>query len=80
MRHPDRTRMAPTLHPPRAAVLAARLRLVKLPRNAPTEGTVMRSFTARALMILALVGLTGCETMRGLGRDVNNVGDALMGK
>ena len=39
----------------------------------------MTHFATRALLILALVGLSGCETFRGMGRDLNNVGDALIG-
>jgi predicted small secreted protein len=34
----------------------------------------------RVLLILTVsLSLAGCETIRGLGRDLNNVGDALLG-
>ena len=34
---------------------------------------------AFGLMLLSVIGLAGCETVRGFGRDVSNVGDAIMG-
>lgn len=39
----------------------------------------MRCTVTRLAIILALVGLSGCETFRGMGRDISNVGDALIG-
>jgi|GEM_PF-5035690 len=31
------------------------------------------------LVFLSMISLAGCETVRGFGRDVSNVGDAIMG-
>ena len=40
----------------------------------------MTALTTRLALILALIGLAGCETARGMGRDLQNVGDALVGR
>jgi predicted small secreted protein len=32
------------------------------------------------MAMLAVLGLTGCETMEGLGRDLQNLGDSIEGK
>ncbi len=34
---------------------------------------------ATVLILLSVVGLSGCETIRGFGQDLSNVGDALLG-
>lgn len=31
----------------------------------------------RALLILSVLGLTACETVKGVGRDITNAGDAV---
>lgn len=39
----------------------------------------MRRFMVLVLLLAGTISLSGCETLRGMGRDVNNVGDALLG-
>lgn len=31
----------------------------------------------RCLMILAILGLSACETVKGAGRDISNAGEAI---
>lgn len=33
-----------------------------------------------SVLILVVFSLTGCETVRGFGQDLSNVGDAILGR
>ena len=37
----------------------------------------MSKILAACLLLLALVATSGCETIKGLGRDISNAGEAL---
>lgn len=39
----------------------------------------MFSTITRLLVVLAFVGLSGCETFRGMGRDISSAGNAITG-
>ncbi|MDX5332831.1 MAG: entericidin A/B family lipoprotein [Gammaproteobacteria bacterium] len=37
----------------------------------------MKRVVAMALLVMALVALSGCETMKGLGKDIENLGESM---
>ena len=37
----------------------------------------MKRIVAMALMVMVLVALSGCETMKGLGKDIENLGESM---
>ena len=41
--------------------------------------SIKRAFVLIAASIVTLVGLSACETIKGVGRDIENTGEALEG-
>ncbi|MEM8987151.1 MAG: entericidin A/B family lipoprotein [Pseudomonadota bacterium] len=41
--------------------------------------SLKRTFVLAAASIVALVGLSACETIKGIGRDIENTGEAIEG-
>ncbi|MBD3618379.1 MAG: entericidin A/B family lipoprotein [Chromatiales bacterium] len=37
----------------------------------------MKRVVAMALLVMVLVALSGCETMKGLGKDIENLGESM---
>ena len=37
----------------------------------------MKRVVAMALLVMVLAALSGCETMKGLGKDIENLGESM---